>query len=182
MRQVHRKPPARWPSYRRIPPFVPVPLRRRRDGWTAARQGRFIGYLAQTGSVREAAARVGCSRETAYRLRRRPGAASFSAAWDAVLAIRKSGNRIPQRKVTPDELPTRAFDGPIRVRMYRGRFVATTRQPDNTALLRLLAQYDRSLRHMREDGSPRPPGGGGAVRFRGVLCQPARDRHGLPAA
>ncbi|AZI37269.1 hypothetical protein NT2_01_02520 [Caenibius tardaugens NBRC 16725] len=156
MTQVHRKPPARWPSYRRVPPFVPVPLRRRRDGWTAARQGRFIGYLAQTGSVREAAARVGCSRETVYRLRRKPGAASFSAAWDAVLAIRKNGNRIPPRKVTPDELPARAFDGPIRVRMYRGRFAAATRQPDNTALLQLLAQYNRSLRLMPEDRWPRP--------------------------
>lgn len=138
--------PARWPSWRRLPQFVPVPLRRRRDGWTPERQGRFIGYLAETGSVSQAAARVGCSRETLYRLRRRPGAESFAAAWDAALAIRKSGIKIPARKVTPDELPVLAFDGAIRVRMYRGRFATVNRQPSNTALLRLLSQYGRALR------------------------------------
>ena len=55
-----RNPSARsaklWPAYRRLPPFVPVPVRARRDGWDAQRQGRFIGWLAQTGSVSEAAA------------------------------------------------------------------------------------------------------------------------------
>ena len=138
--------PKLWPAYRRLPPFVPVPVRARRDGWDAQRQGRFIGWLAQTGSVSEAAARVGRSRESAYRLRRRADAAGFAAAWDAALAGR-SGNRIPARKVTPDDLPTLAFEGPVRVRMYRGRFASVSRQPSNTALLRLLSQYDRALRH-----------------------------------
>ena len=103
-------------------------------------------YSNETGSVSEAAARVGRSRESAYRLRRRADAAGFAAAWDAALAGR-SGNRIPARKVTPDDLPTLAFEGPVRVRMYRGRFASVSRQPSNTALLRLLSQYDRALRH-----------------------------------
>jgi len=144
-----RNPPTRfpklWPAYRRLPAFVPVPVRARRDGWDAVRQGRFIGWLAQTGSVSEAAARVGRSRESAYRLRRRADAAGFAAAWDAALAGR-AGIRIPARKVTPDDLPALAFAGPVRVRMYRGRFVAVSRQPSDTALLRLLAHYDRALR------------------------------------
>ncbi|QZP08097.1 helix-turn-helix domain-containing protein [Caenibius sp. WL] len=99
-----------WPSYRRLPAFVPVPVRARRDGWDAVRQGQFIGWLAQTGSVSEAAARVGRSRESAYRLRRRADAAGFAAAWDAALAGR-AGIRIPARKVTPDDLPALAFAG-----------------------------------------------------------------------
>ncbi len=138
--------PKLWPAYRRLPCFVPVPVRARRDGWDAERQGRFIGWLAQTGSVSEAAARVGRSRESAYRLRRRADAAGFAAAWDAALAER-NGNRIPARKVTPGDLPTLAFAGPVRVRMYRGRFATVSRQPSDTALLRLLSHYDRALRH-----------------------------------
>ena len=145
-----RNPSARsaklWPAYRRLPPFVPVPVRARCDGWDAERQGRFIGWLAQTGSVSEAAARVGRSRESAYRLRRRADATGFAAAWDAALAGR-SGNRIPAWKVTPDDLPTLAFEGAVRVRMHRGRFASVSRQPSDTALLRLLSQYDRALRH-----------------------------------
>jgi len=144
-RRSTRKPSRSWPAYRRIPPFVPVPLRARRDGWTPLRQARFIGWLAQTGSVSKAAARVGCSRETAYRLRRRPGAESFVAAWDAVLALR-AGNGVPRRKVTPGELWASALDGPITVRMRRGRFAGTLRKPSNSALLRLLSTYDRALR------------------------------------
>ena len=145
-----RKPSARfsqsWPAYRRLPPFAPVPVRARRDGWDAVRQGQFIGWLAQTGSVSQAAARVGRSRESAYRLRRRADAAGFAAAWDAALAIR-AGNRIPVRKVTPAELPVLAFEGAVRVRMMRGRFAGVSRIPSNTALLRFLAQIDRASRH-----------------------------------
>ena len=152
-------PSRRWPAYKRVPPFVPVPVRTRRDGWTAQRQGLFIGWLAETGSVREAARRVGCSRETAYRLRRKPGAASFAAVWDAVLALRlgagdAGGKGIPRRKVTPDELPEWAYVGPIRVRMFRGRLAVVARQPSNTALLRLLSSYDRASRGIAQAGWP----------------------------
>src|SRR3954453_264643 len=68
------------------PPFEPVPCRARRDGWTPERQRAFLHRLAQARSVSRAAVSVGMSRESAYRLRRRPGAASFAAAWDAILA------------------------------------------------------------------------------------------------
>lgn len=37
-------------------PFDPVPVQPRRDGWTAAKQRRFIEALAETGIVRAAAA------------------------------------------------------------------------------------------------------------------------------
>ena len=149
-----RPSPAPWPAYKRVPPFVPVPVRARKDGWDAMRQGQFIGWLAQTGSVAQAAARVGRSRESAHRLRRRADAAGFADAWDAVLAARADGIMIPARKVTPDELPVLAFDGPVRVRMYRGRLAAVTRQPSDTALLRFVAQCDRACRAGDRGGWP----------------------------
>ena len=82
--------PARIPSEAalappRIPQFHAVHVRIRGDGWTPKRQAEFIGYLAQTQCVTEAARRVGMSRETAYRLRGREWSESFCAAWDAAL-------------------------------------------------------------------------------------------------
>lgn len=100
-----------WPAYARVPPFLPVPLRARANGWTSERQARFIGLLAETGSVAEAARRVGMGRESAWRLRRRAEAASFAHAWDAVVAIRR-GESVAPRKVTPAELAEHAFEGP----------------------------------------------------------------------
>jgi len=58
----------------------------------------------------------------------------------------RGADAAPARKVTPDELPVLAHEGAIRVRMARRRFAVVTRQPSNTALLRLLAAYDRVLR------------------------------------
>jgi len=136
---------ARWPAYRRVPSFTPVPVHARRDGWTPERQARFLGWLAQTGCVAKAAAKLGTARETAYRLRRRAGAGSFAHAWDAILTIR-SGGETPPRKVTLDERWVLAMEGGFVVRMRRGRFVRTWRKPSTFALLSLLASYDRALR------------------------------------
>ncbi len=120
-----------------VPPFYPVPgLRRYRNGWLPARQADFLGYLAETGSVSAAAARVWMSRESAYRLRRREGAESFAAAWDAALGL-------PFRKVTVDDLAFLAYCGLMRPIMRRGRYVRWVQKPDNTALLRLVARLDR---------------------------------------
>lgn len=124
----------------RVPAFAPVPLRARRDGWTHHRQAAFLGALAETGSVLEAARRVGMARESAYRLRRRPGAESFAAAWDAVLGRAAEG----RRKVTDEELAQRAIFGVLKPLIYAGKHVATIRKPDNSALLRRLAQLDRA--------------------------------------
>lgn len=57
----------------------------RRDGWTSARQIGFLDALASTRSVSAAAASVGMSRESAYRLRARDSAGLFSALWDRTL-------------------------------------------------------------------------------------------------
>lgn len=82
MEQIHT--PARA-AQRRIPSFHVMPGRSRCDGWTPVKQAEFIGELAETRCVTEAARRVGMTRETAYRLRRRKWSESFCAAWDAAM-------------------------------------------------------------------------------------------------
>jgi len=56
----------------------------RRDGWTVERQLGFLAKLAETNSVARAAASVGMSRESAYRLRGR--GALFAALWGRIIA------------------------------------------------------------------------------------------------
>jgi hypothetical protein len=150
---------------RRPPAFVPVPLRHRADGWTPWRQARFLGVLAETGSVAAAARAVGLARETAYRLRRRAGAESFAAAWDAVL----SGKAVPARKVTTDELRWRAYCGVLKPVMRAGRHVGTLCKPDNSALLRLLARLGRP-------GAEGPRGAGEPAKKLSRECQPEGAR------
>jgi hypothetical protein len=154
------RPSARRRPRRHVPAFAPVPLRARADGWTPMKQAAFLGALAETGSVCAAARRVGMRRETAYRLRRRPGAGSFAAAWDTAMGRQAPG----RRKVTAEELRQRAHCGLLKPLLYRGRHVATARKADNSAVLRLLAQFDRAFR----------PGGGlgeGGGVSRSVLRQ-----------
>lgn len=65
--------------------WLPVPRRKRADGWTPEKQRDFIGHLADTGSVRRACKRLGLAPSSAYRLRRSPEGAGFAAAWDAAV-------------------------------------------------------------------------------------------------
>ena len=137
--------PPRPPVPRRtIPTFHAVPGRSRRDGWTPLRQAEFIGHLAQTRSFSMAAQRVQMARESAYRLRRRPWAEGFCAAWDAALSTatgRKSqaAETLP-RKVTAEELDWRIESGIWQVRFEAGRYAGVWHKPDNSALLGLLAR------------------------------------------
>ncbi len=127
-------------SHPRVPAFIPVSLRSRAGGWSAARQAAFLAALAITRSVKEAAERVGMSRESAYRLRRREDAASFAEAWDKALgAIGR-----PSRKVTSSQLADLAHGGRLKPVIYGRRHVATVEKPDNSALLRLIAHLERS--------------------------------------
>ena len=147
----------------RIPAFVPVPTRARRDGWSPARQAGFIGALAETGSVAAAAAREGMSRESAWRLRLREGADSFAAAWDAALAIGAGRHAppdrtiAPKRKITPGELRQRALEGVLRVVLRGGRHAWTEQKADNSALLRWLTVLDRSRFQPPGSGWGGPP-------------------------
>ena len=53
----------------------------RRDGWTETRRAAFLAALAAECDVGRACARVGLTREGAYRLRKRD--AAFARAWAA---------------------------------------------------------------------------------------------------
>ncbi|MFB0613880.1 hypothetical protein [Aurantiacibacter poecillastricola] len=131
---------------RRRPPFFsPVPLRSRRDGWSAERQCAFLAHLYLTGSVSAAARAVGMSRESAHRLRKREGAVSFAHAWDVVLTPPGKGRiaqKVDWRKVTVAELSRRMEDGLVAPAMHRGRITGIRRKADNSALLRLLRRLD----------------------------------------
>jgi len=69
------------------PDFDIAPTRKRHAGWTADKQRRFIEHLSLTGHVGEACALVGVASSSAYRLKAKPGAESFSRAWDAALRL-----------------------------------------------------------------------------------------------
>lgn len=143
-------PAARPPRRRtpRVPPFCPVPLRSRRDGWSAEIQAWFLALLAVTGSVSDAAERVGMSRNGAYRLRRRPGAESFAAAWDAALGA-------PVRKVTVDDEHFLAFEGLIQPLVFRGRYLGFRQKPDNSKLLRMIGRLDERVGRSTADAGER---------------------------
>ena len=130
------KPVRRARRQPRVPAFYPVPTRGRHDGWTVQKQTDFLGYLAETGSVMGACEAVGMSRNSAYKLRARPNAESFAAAWDAALGA-------PVRKITVDDLEFRAYHGLIQPVLFRGKYRGAWRKPDNSALLRLHRQHER---------------------------------------
>jgi len=123
------------------PDFTPVPLRSRRDGWTAERQRAFIAALRRTHSISKAARAAGMSRKSAYRLRERPGAQSFAAAWDKAFAARP-----PRGPSSVSLLWHRAFYGVTRP-IYRGcEQIGTVNKPDNQALLKLYDRFERMER------------------------------------
>lgn len=127
----------------RVPAFTPVPLRPRRDGWSPVRQAEFLGLLAQTRCVSKAAALVGKSRESAYRLRGKAGAEEFAAAWDAILGVPGAADIKGCAKVTLESLIQQIRQDRYRPILRGGRYVATIKKPDNSALLALLGRLDR---------------------------------------
>jgi hypothetical protein len=113
------------------PPFAPVPLRARVDGWTPARQRAFVEHLAETLSVEAAAAAVGMSPQSARALRRRPGAEGFAAAADAAL---RKGLAERGRAALIDE----AVNGRLVRRFYHGKVISEERIRSPRLLLALL--------------------------------------------
>ncbi len=66
--------------------FAPyLHARPRSNSITPERQRRFVATLAATGIVQQAARSIGKSMEALYKLRARPGAEGFAAAWDEAL-------------------------------------------------------------------------------------------------
>ena len=107
-----------------------VTLRPRHDGWSPRHQRDFIQALAATGNVSRAAAAVGSSGTSAYKLRARPDAGSFAAAWDTALAMGYDR--------TFAMAMDRATNGVLVQRFYRGKLVSETRRPDLRLALNVL--------------------------------------------
>ena len=117
-----------------LPDFTPVPVTPRRHGWTAERQRAFIEALAEMGCVSDACERVGLTPQSAYRLRRRPGAEAFDRAWDQALLLgvqRLTGLAFE-----------RAVHGSFRTIRYRGEVIGEERVPSDRMLIFLLKHLD----------------------------------------
>ena len=125
------KPPTSPAAAQSLPAFTPVPRTRdRHNGWKPEVQLAFIEALAETGSVRSAAARVGRAEVGAYLLRRHPEAQQFRAAWDAALSI-------AMRRIE-DVAMDRALHG-VEVPMYAyGKLVGTRRVYNDRLLMFML--------------------------------------------
>lgn len=124
------------PSFLR---FAPVPVRARHDGWTPARQRRFILAIARGAGPGEAARGVGLSRQTAHALRRRAGAEAFAQAWDeaAAFADRAAGAG-RALAVAPGGLDTLWVP-----RFHRGRLIGYVVREDDRGLIRALDRLHR---------------------------------------
>jgi hypothetical protein len=116
------------------PAFAPVAVRYRHDGWTPAKQTAFIEALADTACIVEAAARVGMSAESAYRLRRHAGATAFVNAWDGAL------EHAVQRLV--DTAFARVIHGVPRAVFHKGEKVGEQRVYSDQLLTFLLRYHD----------------------------------------
>ncbi|HEX8625578.1 MAG TPA: hypothetical protein VF782_10925 [Allosphingosinicella sp.] len=87
------------------------------------------------------------TRESAYRLRDKAGAASFAAAWDSILA-----QSPPAPKSTHELLWHRVRYGVLKPVMVGGKHVATRHSPDNDAVLKLYRAEMRRRRTLRGMG------------------------------
>lgn len=114
--------------------FTLVPVTPRRHGWTAERQRAFIEALAEMGCVSDACERVGLTPQSAYRLRRRPGAEAFDRAWDQALLL-------GVQRLTGIAFE-RAVHGSFRTIRYRGEVIGEERVPSDRLLIFLLKHLD----------------------------------------
>lgn len=81
----------------------------RHDGWTVARQLEFLEELGQHGNVARAAAAVGMSASSAYRLRGRAGGSAFAYGWRAALRLAYFQYRDIVRERVENGVPTPVF-------------------------------------------------------------------------
>lgn len=119
----------------KVPAFSPAPTRKRRAGWTAERQRKFIEQVTLNGNIGDACVTVGLSSTSFYNLCSKPGAESFARAVDAarVMAASSRGAAIAW---------DRAINGRVE-RFYKdGELVMERRIPSDYLLTWLLARLD----------------------------------------
>ncbi len=136
-------------AYELVPPapddplldFMPVPhVAARSNSITPDVQRAFIAQLAATGIVTQAARHVGKSMEALYKLRQRPGAEGFRAAWDA--ALDRGVSRLE------DCALARAIEGEEKPILHAGKVVGTERRHNEPLVMfflrnRLPHRYDQ---------------------------------------
>ena len=156
MKRKHISPKTPGSPKPRNPPFKPIAIRARHDGWNAERQAAFIDALAACGCVDEACSRVGMGRTSAYALRTRSDATSFRIAWDAALDV--------AIQCLEDAFFSRTINGTARPIFYKGEQVGERRYYNDRAAMFLLryrepARYgkwrDHSVSQRAPDGAAR---------------------------
>ena len=132
-----------------VPPFLrfdPVPVRAQHNGWSPGRQRRFIIALARGDGPGEAARALGKTRQSAYDLRKRPGAESFAAAWDEALAFAQE----VQAAASAPAAGLAGIETLLVPRYYRGRLIGFVQREDVHGAMRLLGRLDRLTERLRE--------------------------------
>lgn len=110
----------------------------RHDGWTLDRQANFLRGLAETHSVSAAAAMVGMTRQSAYKLRARLQGEPFDLAWDA--AFQSSFDALAAAAME------RALCGVEVPHYHKGELVGTSRRFDERLTVSLLGMRNNFLR------------------------------------
>jgi hypothetical protein len=136
MEQNHSPNSPRDAAIDAVASFTPAELRPRMDGWTPERQRLFCETLADCGLVREAAAAVGMSAQSAYQLRRRTAGRAFAMAWDAALFLAR------QRLI--DMALERAVDGNTETLTKDGEVLGEKSKKDVRHLLATITKLETS--------------------------------------
>ncbi len=113
----------------------------RRNSITPDRQRAFIAALAASGIVTQAAREIGASLEALYKLRNKPGAEGFCAAWEAAIdrGIARLEDCALERAIIGEERPV----------VSQGKLLGSWRRFDTQLLTFLL----RQRRGARWDGA-----------------------------
>lgn len=130
-----------------LPPFLqfnPVPLRAQHNGWTPALQQRFIVELARGAGPDAAARLLGKTRQSAYALRGKPGAASFAAAWDRAQAFSRQATAAGRSPVAG----LCGVETILVPRFRQGRLVGFVQREDVAGAMRVLGVLDRIAARM----------------------------------
>lgn len=118
----------------------------RHDGWSPDKQVTFLEALARTGNVKAAAAYAGLSRESAYKLRRRPDGRAFARAWDAAL--------IHARDIYQDELMDKGLNGWDEAVWHQGEEVGMRTRWSAPLFLAAMARLDKMADGLDLAGKP----------------------------
>jgi hypothetical protein len=129
--------------------FAPVPhVAPRKNSITPDRQRAFIAALAASGIVTQAALEIGASLEALYKLRNRPGAEGFRAAWEA--ALDRGIARLE------DCALARALEGEERPIVSGGKLLGWWTRYDNS-LVQFLLRQRRPERYAPAEAGPGHP-------------------------